>query len=299
MYSEITSNKRKTWLLVTVFSILVVLVVSSILYSSGADVLSSLVIATVFSVLYALIAFYASDKVALMTQGAQAITKDQAPDLYRLVENLTIASGLPMPKIYVIDDDAPNAFATGRDPRHASIAVTTGLLARLERVELEGVLAHEIGHIKNYDIRLLTIVVVLVGLIVLVSDILIRMNLFGGRNKDLKGAGLALLLIGIVLGILSPLMAQVIKLAVSRTREYLADASGALLTRHPDGLASALQKIKSYKGEMKRANHATAHLFIASPFGSTSETNKRWFASLFATHPPIDDRIERLRKMGN
>ena len=297
MYSQIDSNKRKTWGLIIFFSIFTVLVVSLLVYSSGADVYTSLAIGGVFSVCYSLIAFYASDKVALQTQGAQKIHKEQAPDLYRLVENLCITAGLPMPAIYLIEDEAPNAFATGRDPEHASIAVTTGLLARLEKIELEGVLAHELGHIKNYDIRLMTIVVVLVGLLILVSDILIRMNIFGHRSKELKGGALVILLVGLLLGILSPLIAQVIKLAVSRTREYLADASGALLTRHPDGLASALTKIESYHGEMKRANHATAHLYISSPFGAKKKGGMSWYNRLFATHPPIADRIAKLRNM--
>ena len=298
MYSQIDSNKRKTWFLVTIFSVFTVTILSLIAYSYGADLYASLIFGTSFAVVYSLIAFYWSDKVALKTQGAKAITKDQAPDLYRLVENLAITSGLPMPKIYVIDDEAPNAFATGRDPKHASVAVTTGLLKRLEKAELEGVLAHEMGHIQNYDIRLMTIVVVLVGLIVLVSDILIRMNfLRNTRSRDMKGAGIAIILIGLALGILSPIIAQVIKLSISRTREYLADASGALLTRHPEGLARALEKISSYNGEMKKANHATAHLYISSPFGTKGKKATSWYQKLFATHPPINDRISKLRGM--
>lgn len=298
MYSQITANKRKTWLLLTVFSAFAVILISVLALSAGIEPVPALLFGTVFAVLYSLISFYVSDKVALATQGAKEIKKQDAPELYRLVENLSIASGLPMPKVYIIEDDAPNAFATGRDPKHASVAVTTGLLRRLEKAELEGVIAHELSHIGNYDIRVMTIVVVLVGLIVLASDILLRLNfLRGSRSREAQSAAIIFLVVGLILGILSPIIAQVIKLAVSRSREYLADASGALLTRHPDGLARALEKIQGYKGEMKRANHATSHLYISNPFGEKARKGVSWYQRLFMTHPPIEERIAKLKGM--
>ncbi len=221
--------------------------------------------------------------------------KHESPELYRIVENLCIANGQPMPAIYIIEDDSPNAFATGRDPEHASVAFTTGLLNMLTKQEIEGVAAHELSHIKNYDIRIMTIVVVLVGAIMLISDIFLRVSFQGDR----KQAGLPLLLIGLALAIISPLLTQIIQLAVSREREFLADASGALLTRYPEGLASALQKISASPTKMRNANHATAHLFISSPFGAPSEKKRTWFQKLFATHPPVEERVRRLLSMGN
>jgi len=205
---------------------------------------------------------------------------------------------MPMPAIYIINDNAPNAFATGRDPEHASIAMTTGLLRRLEKVELEGVIAHELSHIKNYDIRLMTIVVVLVGLVALIGNIMLRARFIGESRDRNNQATIIFLVAGLILAILSPIIAQIIQLAVSRTREYLADASGALLTRHPEGLASALIKISDYKEPMQKANNATAHLYIANPFGATKHSAGSWYSKMFSTHPPIAERIARLRKMG-
>jgi heat shock protein HtpX len=202
-----------------------------------------------------------------------------------------------MPKLYIINDPAPNAFATGRNKKHAVVAVTTGLLERLDRTELEGVIAHELAHIGNKDMLISTLIVVLVGFITLLSDMFLRAQLFGtGRDNDRSGGGqvqLVLMVLGVVLMILSPIIATLIQLSVSRKREFLADASGALLTRYPEGLASALEKISSYAGPMKKANHATAHLFISNPFGSKSKTS--WFQNLWATHPPAEERIKRLR----
>ncbi len=229
---------------------------------------------------------------ALASSGAKEIQKEQAPELWNIVENLAITNGMPMPRIYVIQDAAPNAFATGRNPKHASVAVTTGLLQMMERNELEGVLAHELSHVKNYDILVMTIVIVLVGVVTLLADWLLRSSIFGRRDdRENNQATIVLFVVGLVLSILSPLFAELIKLAISRQREYLADASGALMTRYPEGLASALEKIASYKGRMKKANHATAHLFIANPFGGAAKT-------LFSTHPPVEKRIARLRQMG-
>ncbi|MCR4314438.1 MAG: M48 family metallopeptidase, partial [Candidatus Uhrbacteria bacterium] len=219
--------------------------------------------------------------------------KQDNPRLYRMIENLAITAGMQTPKIFVINDVAGNAFATGRDPAHASIAVTTGLMDMLDDQELQGVLSHELSHVKNYDIRVMTIVIVLVGVVLLLSDMLMRSMFWGGRDSDNKGGGI-LLIIGLVLAILSPLFAELIKLAVSRSREYLADADGALLTRYPEGLARALEKIASQDRPLKRANHATAHLFLANPF-DPHVTKK--FEHLFSTHPPIEDRIQKLRQM--
>ena len=256
------------------------------------DTYLGIILAAVVSVVMVLVGFYKGDSVALAASGAKPIQKRDYPELYRLVENLAIASGIQTPNVYVISDPSPNAFATGRDPEHASIAVTTGLLQIMEKKELEGVLAHEISHINNYDIRVMTIVVVLVGIILLLSDWLMRSFIFGGRDK--KQAGV-LIVVGIVLAILSPLFAELIKLAISRSREYLADASGAMLTRYPEGLASALKKIAIHDKPLKKANHATAHLFLANPF-DPHVTKK--FESMFSTHPPIEDRIKKLTEMG-
>lgn len=254
-----------------------------------------LIFALIISLVMTLFSYYKGDKVALWSAGAKPIVKEDNPYVFRMVENLCITAGLPMPKIYVINDPAPNAFATGRDPEHASIALTSGIIEKLENEELEGVIAHELSHIKNYDIRLMMIVAVMVGIIVLISNWIFRIRGIGGRRG--KGGGqivAIMMIIGIVLALLSPLIAELIKMAVSRKREYLADASGALLTRYPAGLANALEKISAHKTPMQRANNGTAHLFIANPFG---ERAARGLAHMFSTHPPIEDRITKLRDM--
>jgi len=233
----------------------------------------------------------------LSMSGARQVTKKEFPYLYHTVEGLAIAAGVPTPKCYVIEDSAMNAFATGRDPQHASITVTTGLLKVMNRQELEGVVAHEMSHIKNFDIRMMMLAAVMVGVITLISDFLLRSFLWGGHNrekKDMGQIGLIIIVVGIALAIFAPIIAQMIKLAVSRKREFLADANGALLTRYPPGLASALEKIKKDPDPLvDKANKATAHLFISTPFRKT----KSFFSSMFATHPNIDDRIKRLRTM--
>lgn len=253
-----------------------------------------LFIAVVISIGMAFFGYYSGDKVALMSSGAKKIVKEDNPYVYRLVENLAITAGLPAPRVYIIDDAAINAFATGRDPRHASVAVTRGAIEKLENEELEGVIAHEMSHVGNYDIRLMTIVIVLVGIISLLADFMWRGSFFGRRGSDdnKEGNGI-LLIIGMILLILSPIISELIKLAISRKREYLADASGALLTRYPEGLARALEKIKLENRPMQRASTATAHLFIANPFSGA----KGFLANAFSTHPPIDDRINKLRGM--
>lgn len=297
MYSAIAANKRKTYVLIAIVSAMLIGLTWLFAAAYGYDTTGAVVLGTMIASGFSLFSYYFSDSIALMTSGAQPVTKAQAPELSNLVENLCIASGLPMPKVYVIDDPGMNAFATGRDPAHASVAFTTGLLGALNKTELEGVAAHELSHIQNYDIRVMTIVVVLIGAIMLLSDVFLRSTLFRGRDDNRGSYGAVLMLIGIVLAILSPLFAELIKLAVSRSREYLADASGALLTRYPEGLASALEKIAQNDRPLRRANHATAHLFFANPF-RPSERRKSWFTQLFSTHPPVDDRIARLRAMG-
>lgn len=294
IYTAIAANKRKSTMLVFV----VVAVLAAIGYFLGylTDARGAfLLLAIAFAIVSSLIGYYGGDKIALWSVGAQALVKEDNPYLFRMVENLCITSGLPMPNIYLIDDDTMNAFATGRDPRHASLAVTRGIVEKLHNEELEGVLAHELSHIGNYDIRFLTLVGVLVGVIVLLSDLFTRSLWWGGarRRNERSGVGGIMALVGLLLLLLSPLIAQLIKLAVSRRREFLADASGALLTRYPEGLASALEKIGGDGQPLQRASSATAHLFIANPFG-----RRRMLGGLFSTHPPIEERVKALRAMG-
>ena len=289
MYSQIDANKRKSVILIMVF-ITIILVLGWFMAEGLRYGYEMLVFVAVFAVLMSLGGYYAGDKVALSSSGAKGpIKKSDNQYVYRMVENLCIASGVQMPKIYIINDSAPNAFACGRDPEHASIALTTGIIERLENEELEGVIAHELSHIKNFDIRLMTIVVVLVGIISILVNWFYRISFFG-RNRDDRAGGV-LAIIGIIAIILSPIIAELIKLAISRKREFLADASGALLTRYPEGLASALLKISAYSAPMKSANSGTAHLFIANPFG------KKNISKLFSTHPPIEERVKALRGM--
>ncbi len=292
-YDFIAANKRKTVLLVIVFGALIMALGWLLDYAYGGGGFF-ITIAFIYSIVSALFGYYTGDKVALYVSGAVPVTEQQNPRLVRTVENLCITTGMPMPKVHVMDDPAINAFATGRDPQHASIAVTTGALQKLTNEELEGVLAHELSHVKNYDIRVMTIVIVLVGIVGVLAQMFFRMSWYGGRRRgrDSEGFGL-LLVIGLVLMLLAPLFAQLIKLAVSRRREYLADASGALITRFPEGLASALRKIQQDNMPMAHPAASTAHLFIANPFSG------RAIAGLFSTHPPIEDRIRALEKMAS
>ena len=282
-------------MLIALFIIIIIALgyVFSKAYEAGPGVL---VIAILFSVGMTLVGYYSGDKVALWTAGAVEVTKEQNPYLVRIVENLSITAGLPMPKVYVMPDEVINAFATGRDPRHASVAVTTGALEQLENEELEGVIAHELSHVGNYDVRFMMLVAVLVGIISLLAHWFIRFNLFGGRRSgsDRSGIGNAFVIVGVVLSILAPIAAMLIQLAVSRKREFLADASGAQLTRYPEGLARALEKIAAQDGKMATANRSTAPLFIANPFGAA---HGRGFGKMFSTHPPVEERIKILRGM--
>ncbi len=251
-----------------------------------------LVFAVIFSLVQALVSYYYSDSITLAVSGArEAPRREPFLELHRLVENLAITAGLPKPRLYVINDSAPNAFATGRDPKHAVVAVTTGLLDKLNKRQLEGVIAHEMSHVGNYDIRLMTVVVVLVGIVALASDWFMRSLWFRGHDNDNRQGNGILLLIGIAAAILAPLFATLIQLAISRRREYLADASGVLLTRYPEGLAEALEIISRDKEPLEAANRATAHLYIANPLKG------RDVAVWFSTHPPVQDRIKRLRAM--
>jgi heat shock protein HtpX len=292
MYNQISSNKLKSYLLMLLFFLVIIGIVWAwSLYFGENSSYSTLIFAVILASIMNLISFFAGDSIALGIAGAKPINKEANAYVYRMVENLSITAGLPTPKVYIINDSAMNAFATGRDPKHASIALTTGIIEGLENEELEGVIAHELSHVKNYDIRLMMIVIVCVGIIALMADWLTRSLFWRNRDNDNRNNNAVFMIIGLVLAILSPLFAKLIQLAISRKREYLADASGALLTRYPEGLARALEKISSQKQALKHANKATAHLYIANPFGSEK------MANLFSTHPPVASRITALRSM--
>lgn len=290
LYAQQSSNIRRTWALILGFLVVVIAVGYLISWYYGNPAI--LFVAVIIAVATNFYAYWQSDKLVLSMSRARPATREEFFDLYTVTENLAITAGLPKPKLYVIDDPAPNAFATGRDENHAVVCATTGLLAVLTRVELEGVIAHELSHIKNRDILLMTIAVVLAGFVAIVADIFLRISFWGGNRDRESGNGLILIL-GIVGIILAPLAAQLIKLAISRRREYLADASGVLLTRYPEGLASALQKISAMNIPMQNKSHATAHLFIDEPFGK-QEGKASWVDNLFATHPPVEDRVRAL-----
>ena len=292
-YQEISSNKRKSIFLVIIFILVIIGLGYFFSFALDRESYGLIALAIVISLVMTLVSYFQGDKIALYSSGAQAITKEQNPRLYRIVENLSIASGIPEPKIYIMPDSAINAFATGRSPQKASIAVTQGALAKLEDTELEGVIAHELSHVKNYDIRFMMLVAVLVGTIAILARMLMR---FPGKirlKNDKNNVGLILFVGGIILTILAPLIGQLIKLAISRKREYLADASGALLTRYPEGLASALEKIKMENQPIASASEATAPLYFSNPFKASG------LRSWLSTHPPIDERIKRLRNMGS
>lgn len=294
---QITKNKRKSWLIIASF--IVVIAALGWLFGQALEAGYSLfIIATVMAILTSGLSYFFADKVALSMAKATEVTKKDEPRLYRTVENLSIGAGItPPPKVYVIEDEAINAFATGRDPKHAAVAVTRGALQKLNDLELEGVIAHELSHIQNYDIRTMTIAVVLVGMIALAAEFFLRAQIFGGRRNRREGGGLVILF-ALLGAILAPLIANLLKLALSRQREFLADSSAALLTRYPDGLANALTKISLDPKGLENANAATAHLYINDPLRvNDDEGVSKRAANLFSTHPPVEERIRRLREM--
>ena len=307
LYTHAESNIRKTWLLMVCF--LIFIIALGWLFSYLLDDSVFLLIAVILAVSQSFFSYWYSDKIVLAMTRAKPVEKRDNPELYRIVENLCITAGLPLPKIYIIQEPQPNAFATGRDKNHAVVAVTQGLLEKLERAELEGVISHELSHIGNKDMLLQTAVVILVGVVAMLSNFFLRVSFLapyraggsgagwgGGRrrsSRDSSGAILAVL--GILAAVLAPLAATLIQLAISRKREFLADAAGALLTRYPEGLARALEKISVDPNQLKTASNSTAHLFIASPF--RGEQAASWFTKLFMTHPPVQERIKALRQM--
>lgn len=293
IYTQADKNTRLTWIYITGFLIFVIAV--GYIFSTAMQNSLILYIAVAFSVIMSFVSYWWSDKIVLTMNKAKPVTHDNAREIYHLVENLCITAGLPVPKIYIIEDSAPNAFATGRNPEHGVICLTTGIIDKLEKSELEGVIAHELSHIGNKDILLSTVVVIMVGFVTLLADWFRNWTFFGERksNND-SGSGqlqLILMIVAIVLSILAPIAALLMQLAISRKREFLADADGALLTRYPEGLARALEKISADPQSLKEANRATAHLFIANPFRGKK------VSKLFMTHPPIEDRVKLLRGM--
>ena len=296
LYDQIAANKRKTYFFVFVFTLILAVLgyVVVHLFNFGK---TGLVVAGLFIIGYNLIIYFNADKLALIFSGATPADPEQYQVLHNVVEEMAIAGGIPRPKVYIIDQDAPNAFATGRNPQHAAVAATTGLLRVMNREELQGVIAHEISHIRHYDILIMTIAGMIGGMIILLRDVLLRSSfLFGrGRSRSRGGgrAGAIFLVVGLVVAILAPLFVALIRSAISRQREYLADAGGAYLTRYPQGLANALVRLKELYQPLPRASQATAHLYIASPFGK----DRMDVESLFSTHPPIDRRVARLKSL--
>lgn len=295
IHGSIQSNVTKTYLIMSIF-VAFVIIVSYVLGQALGYGNGLMWIAVVFSVFSSFASYYWGDKIVLALSRARPADRKRDFDFFTVAENLAIAAGIPKPKLYVIDDSAMNAFATGRDPQHAVVVATTGILEKLERRELEGVIAHELSHVKNFDTRLMAVVAVLVGTVAFLADMFMRNLWWRGRSRDEdRGAGSVLLLIGILLAIISPILATLIQLAVSRRREFLADASGALLTRYPEGLARALEKLGKDKEVLEAATNATAHLYITNPF--KGKQFHAVFANLFNTHPPIAERIKILRSM--
>ncbi len=293
LYTQSDKNIRNSYILMGLFFVFVIIV--GWVFSQAMDSPSLLFFAVIFSIAMSAGSYWWSDKIVLAISGAKEIDHDSNRELYHLVENLCLTAGLPVPKIYIIDDTAPNAFATGRDPEHAVIAVTTGILQKLDKAELEGVLAHELSHIGNRDILFSTMVVVLVGFITLLADWFWRASFFGGRRRSKEGGGL-IFVIAIVLTILAPIVATLMQMAISRKREFLADADGALLTRYPEGLANALLKISADTEPLEVANKATAHMYIVNPLKNNGN-GRSMFANLFSTHPAVEERVAALRGM--
>ena len=296
VYEQVDRNKRKSALIIAFFVAFIALVAWVLGEASGYG-LSWVGLALIFSCLVSFFSYYNSDKIILAISKARPASRKKDFKFYTVTENLCLATRLPLPKLYVIDDSAPNAFATGRDPGHAVVCATTGLIDKLDRTELEGVIAHELSHIKNYDIRVMSLVTVLVGLVTLLADWFLRATYWGrGRDNDRNQVKVVIFVVGVVLALLSPLIANLIKLAVSRRRELLADASAVKITRFPQGLARALEKISHDREPLEAANKATAHLYIANPLKNRHDSIG-WFAGLFNTHPPVSERIRALRQM--
>jgi heat shock protein HtpX len=298
LYTYSAVNKRKTWFLMTGFFVFIIIV--GYIFATAMDAPEILPIVVIISIVMAFVSYWYSGKIVLSMSKAKEVNKDNGRELYRLVENLCITAGLPLPKIYIIEDTSPNAFATGRDPQHAAIAVTSGILGKLEKAELEGVIAHELSHIGNRDILISTIATVLVGIVVLLADWFRHWSFFGGRSRNNNNnngkLGIIIAIVAIVLAILAPFFAQLLNLAVSRKREFVADADAALLTRYPEGLARALEKISYNQPSLKSVNRATAHMFIVSPLqGKKTRNSVSWFAKMRMTHPPVEERIKKLR----
>lgn len=294
LYTQQSNNIFKTFLLMSVFLVMVIAICFAVSMYFGNPAI--LYIGAIFAVATSVGSYWFSDKVVLKMTGAKQVTHAEAPELCNIVENLSITAGLPMPRVFIVEDPSPNAFATGRDPEHAVVAVTSGLLRILDKTELEGVIAHELAHVGNRDMLVMTVAVVLAGFVAIIADVLTRTLIFGGGNN--RDRHPAFLIVGIIGIILAPIAAKLIQLAISRKREYLADATGALLTRYPEGLASALEKISQHAQPMRKASHATAHLFISDPFQDKSKGFKQKISGLFQTHPPASDRISKLRSMG-
>lgn len=293
LYTQAEKNIRKTWFYLIFFLLFIILLGWIISYFLQSWIIFW--VALVFSILINFFSYWYSDKIVLAIARAKKVEKKDNPELYRIVENLCITAGLPLPKIYIMEEQQPNAFATGRNPQNAVIVVTQGLIDKLDRVELEGVISHELAHIGNKDILLATAIVVLVGLVVLMTDFFYRMSFWGRSSRDRREKSSLIGLVALLLAIFSPLLATLIRLAISRKREFLADAEGTLLTRYPEGLARALEKISKDQTPLKVANDATSHLYIANPF--RGQERKSWLHRLFMTHPPVEERTAALRGM--
>jgi heat shock protein HtpX len=307
MYENIARNRRRTILIIVLFILFIVAlgfaigyIIDYIYNINGSYSILFMILALVFAIIASIGSYFYSDRMVLGISGAKPLSREENPRIYYIVEGLSIAAGIPMPKVYVIEDKGMNAFATGRNPQNSVVVLTRGLIANLNDEEIKGVIAHELSHIKNYDILLGTIIVILVGMVTIVSNIMFRSFLFGGGRRSSSSRssggnifGIILMIIGLILIILSPIIALIIRFAITRQREYLADADGAMITRYPPGLANALKKISTYS-EVRTANNATEHMFIAKPFGKNT---RLMFSKLFNTHPPVSERIKRLEKM--
>lgn len=296
IYSQVDSNKTKSLVIMVLFVVFItgISYLMSYIFGTGPELVG---LALIFSGLTSLGSYYFSDRIVLSLSGARPASRERDFHFFTSTENLVMAAGIPMPKLYVIEDQSMNAFATGRDPKHAVVVATRGLLERLDRSEIEGVVAHELAHVKNYDIRLMSIVTVLVGVVTILSDWFMHMSIWGGGDRDDRrsgNAGAIMVVIGVVLALLTPLVATLIQLAISRRREFLADATAAELTRYPEGLARALEKLGSDKTPLRSASKATAHMYIVNPLANLKGAGAM-FAGLFSTHPPIEERVKALR----